>query len=331
MRTSRQSVIGLFVILILCIASVASAADPLPSWNDGAVKTKILKFVDAVTKEGGKSYVKPEERVAVFDNDGTLWVEQPIFPQAVFILEKVKELLPKHPDWKTTQPYKGLLDGNMQEVGVFGAKGMMGMLISTYSGSTAKDFAKAVNKWIAKAKHPRFERLYTELVYQPQLELMTYLRSKGFKTFIVSGGGREFMRAWTEPVYGVPPEQVVGSSVLSEFWMVDNKPVMVRLPHINFICNKSGKPVGIYKQIGRRPILAFGNSDADMQMIQYTKAGKGKRLALFVHHTDAEREYAYDRKSHVGRLDKVLDMAKANNWIIVDMKKDWRQIFPRVD
>ena len=331
MRTNRQSVIVLFVILILGIASIASAADPLPSWNEGAVKDRIMKFVDDVTNEVSDACVEPEDRIAVFDNDGTLWVEQPIYPQAIFTLEKVKELLPKHPEWKTTQPYKGLMDGNMQEVGVFGAKGLAEMLIATYSGTTATDFTKAVKEWISKAKHPRFKRLYTELVYQPQLELMAYLRSNGFKIYIVSGGGREFMRAWTEPVYGVPPEQVVGSSVVAEFWMVDDKPVIVRLPKIDFISNKAGKPIGIYQQIGRRPIFAFGNSDGDMQMIQYTKAGNGNRLALFVHHTDAEREYAYDRKSHVGRLDKVLDMAQANDWIIVDMKKDWKQIFPTVE
>lgn len=325
---SHRLAIGLFVIFILCITSVAKASDPLPSWNDGQVKTKILQFVDEVTNKDSKDYVQPEERIAVFDNDGTLWVEQPISTQTIFIFEEVKKLEPQHPEWKTTQPFKALLEGDMKTVGSFGTKGFLKMIIATHSGMTATDFTKEVKQWISKAKHPRFKRLYTDLVYLPQLELLTYLRANGFKTFIVSGSGMEFMRPWTEQVYGIPPEQVVGSSVAVEFRMIDNKPAIVRLPKINFTDNNAGKPVGIYQHIGHRPILAFGNSDADMQMIQYTKGGNGKRLGLFVHHTDAKREYAYDRKSHVGTLDKVLDIAAENDWIIVDMKNDWKQIFP---
>jgi phosphoglycolate phosphatase-like HAD superfamily hydrolase len=287
-----------------------------------------VDFVTKVTQKGGEHFVRPEERIATFDNDGTLWVEQPIYTQVTFIFDRVKELAPQHPEWKTTQPFKALLEGDMKTVGASGEKGILQMGMATHAGMTAAEFEKMVREWITTAKHPHFKRLYTECVYQPQLELLAYLRSNGFKTFIVSGGGIEFMRPWTEEIYGIPPEQVVGSSIVTEFQIKEVKPVLVRLPKINFINDKAGKPVGIYQHIGRRPILAFGNADADMQMIQYTKAGDGLRLGLFVHHTDSEREYAYDRKSHVGRLDKVLDIATENDWIIVDMKNDWKQIFP---
>ena len=304
------------------------AREALPSWNDGAPKEAILEFVAAVTDEDGGDYVEPSERIAVFDNDGTLWVEQPIYTQISFMFDRVKELAPEHPEWKTTQPFQALLEGDMKTVAASGMKGIMEFAMATHTGMTAEEFTARVNDWIATARHPKFDRLYTELVYQPQLELMAYLRENGFKVFIVSGGGIEFMRPWTERVYGVPPEQVVGSSVKTEFRMKDGKPVLVRIPELNFNDDKAGKPVGIYEHIGRRPILAFGNSDSDMQMIQYTKAGDGRRLGLFVHHTDAEHEYAYDRESHMGTLDKVLDMAAENDWVIVDMKRDWKQVFP---
>ncbi len=304
------------------------AQDALASWNDGPPKRAILGFVAAVTDKNGSDYVEPAERIAVFDNDGTLWVEQPIYTQITFMFDRVKELAPQHPEWKTTQPFQALLEGDMKTVAASGMKGIMEIAMATHAGMTAEQFTGQVTDWLATAKHPRFERLYTEFVYQPQLDLMDYLRGNGFKVFIVSGGGIEFMRPWTERVYGVPPEQVVGSSVKTEFQMKDGKPVLVRIPKLNFIDDKAGKPVGIYEHIGRRPILAFGNSDSDMQMIQYTKAGDGRRLGLFVHHTDAEREYAYDRKSHMGTLDKVLDMATENDWIIVDMKNDWKVVFP---
>jgi phosphoserine phosphatase len=304
------------------------AQDPLPSWNDGAAKKAILEYVAAVTDEKGKDYVKPAERIATFDNDGTLWVESPMYTQALFAFDRIKELAPQHPEWKTTQPFKALLAGDMKTVGASGMKGLMEIILATHSGMTAAEFDKDVSNWLAATKQKKFKRLYTELIYQPQLELLDYLRANEFKTFIVSGGGIAFMRTFSEQAYGIPPAQVVGSSVVTKFQFKDGKPVLVRMPKIDFINDKAGKPVGIYEHIGRRPILAFGNSDSDMQMIEYTLAGEGRRLGLFVHHTDADREYAYDRDSHVGTLDKALDQADANGWIIVSMKDDWKSIFP---
>jgi phosphoglycolate phosphatase-like HAD superfamily hydrolase len=300
----------------------------LPSWNDGPAKAAILEFVAAVTDENGKDYVEPAQRIATFDNDGTLWVEYPMYTQALFAFDRVKKLAPQHPEWKTQQPFKALLEGDMKTVGASGMKGLMQIIMATHSGMTAADFEKTVTNWLATHRQPRFKRLYTESVYQPQLELLAYLRANGFKTFIVSGGGIAFMRPMSQKTYGIPPEQVVGSSVVTEFQIKGGKPELVRMPKIDFINDKAGKPVGIYEHIGRRPILAFGNSDSDMEMIEYTMAGEGRRLGLFVHHTDADREYAYDRKSHVGTLDKALDLAKANDWIIVSMKKDWKTVFP---
>jgi phosphoglycolate phosphatase-like HAD superfamily hydrolase len=315
-------------MLALLVAVPCTAQNPLPSWNDGPTKKAILEFVAAVTDEKGKDYVEPADRIATFDNDGTLWVESPMYTQVLFAFDRIKKLAPKHPEWKTTQPFKALLAGDMKTVGASGMEGLMKIIIASHTGMTATEFEQEVSDWLATNKQSKFNRLYTELVYQPQLELLAYLRTNGFKTFIVSGGGMAFMRPFTESAYGIPPEQVVGSSVVAEFQEKDGKPVLVRTPKIAFINDKAGKPVGIYQHIGRRPILAFGNADSDMQMIEYTLAGKGRRLGLFVHHTDAEREYAYDRKSHVGTLDKALDQADANGWIIVDMKKDWKQIFP---
>ena len=330
LRTSQLRFLlsGFVATVAICICSVANAADPLPSWTDGAAKTAILEFVAAVTNENGKDYVEPAERIAVFDHDGTLWVEYPMYTQLLFAFERVKELAPQHPEWKTTQPFKALLEGDMKTVGASGMKGLMEIVVATHSGMTAAEFEAEASEWLATAKHPRFDRLYSEAIYQPQLELLAYLRANGFKTFIVSGGGIQFMRPITEKNYGIPPDQVVGSSAVTEFQMKGGKPALVRQPKIDFVNDKAGKPVGIYEHIGQRPILAFGNSDSDMQMIEYTVAGEGRRLGLFVHHTDADREYAYDRKSHVGTLDKALDQADANGWIIVDMKKDWQTIFP---
>jgi phosphoglycolate phosphatase-like HAD superfamily hydrolase len=315
-------------IFAVCICSVANAADPLQSWNEGPAKQAIVEFVAAVTDKDSKDYVNPADRIATFDNDGTLWVEYPMYTQALFAFDRVKTLAPQHPEWKTKQPFKALLAGDMKTVGASGMKGLMEIIIATHSGMTAAEFEQEVSNWLATTKQSRFKRLYTELVYQPQLELLAYLRANGFKTFIVSGGGIAFMRPISEKTYGIPPEQVVGSSVVAEFQVKDGKPELVRMPKIDFINDKAGKPVGIYQHIGRRPILAFGNSDSDIQMIEFTLAGGGLRLGLFVHHTDADREYAYDRKSHVGTLDKALDAADANGWIIVDMKKDWKQVFP---
>jgi phosphoglycolate phosphatase-like HAD superfamily hydrolase len=320
---------GFVAVLAVCFCSVANAADPLASWNGGPAKKAILEFVAAVTDQNGKDYVGPAERIAVFDNDGTLWVEYPIYTQALFAFDRVKALAPQHPEWKTRQPFKGVLEDDMKAVGASGMKGLMEIIMATHSGTTAAEFEQEVSNWLATTRQSKFDRLYTDLVYQPQLELLAYLRANGFKTFIVSGGGIAFMRSISEKTYGIPPEQVVGSSVVAEFQMKDGKPALVRMPKINFINDKAGKPVGIYQHIGRRPILAFGNSDSDMQMIEYTMAGEGRRLGLFVHHTDADREYAYDRKSHVGTLDKALDQADASGWVIVDMKKDWKSVFAR--
>jgi phosphoserine phosphatase len=319
---------GFISIFIASICSVSYAADPLPSWNEGPAKKSILEFVAAVTDKNSKDYVAPAERIATFDNDGTLWVEYPMYTQILFAFERVKELAPQHPEWKTKQPFKALLAGDMKTVGASGMKGVMEIIMATHSGMTAAEFDKEVTDWLATARQTKFKRPYTELIYQPQLELLAYLRANGFKTFIVSGGGIAFMRTFSEKAYGIPPEQVVGSSAVAEFQDKDGKPALVRQPKLNFLNDKAGKPVGIYQHIGRRPILAFGNSDSDMQMIEYTLAGEGRRMGLFVHHTDTEREYAYDRKSHVGTLDKVLDMATENGWIVVDMKNDWKAVFP---
>jgi phosphoserine phosphatase len=323
--TLLKVVVGMLALLV---AVPCTAQNPLPSWNDGPTKKAILEFVAAVTDEKGKDYVEPADRIATFDNDGTLWVEYPMYTQFLFTFERVKELAPKHPQWKTTQPFQGVLEGDMKAVAASGMKGLMELVIATHSGMTAAEFEKDASHWLATTKDSRFNRLYTELVYQPQLELLAYLRANGFKTFIVSGGGIQFMRAISESVYGIPADQIIGSSIVSEFQAKGSKPVIVRMPKIGFINDKAGKPVGIYEHIGRRPILAFGNSDSDMQMIEYTMAGEGRRLGLFVHHTDADREYAYDRKSHVGTLDTALDQADANGWIIVSMKNDWKTVFP---
>jgi hypothetical protein len=308
--------------------SALAQSDPLPSWNDGAAKSSITNFVARVTTQGGADFVPVEQRIATFDNDGTLWIEQPMYVQFAFILDRVKALAPQNPGWKTKQPFKAVLDGDMKALAASGEKGLVELMAVTHAGMTVDEFAKLVTEWLATARHPRFKRPYTELVYQPMLEVLAYLRANGFKTFIVSGGGIEFMRPWTEKIYGIPPEQVVGSSIKTQFQMRDGQPVLFRLPQINFIDDKTGKPVGINEHIGRRPIAAFGNSDGDLQMLQWTTmSGSGARLGLIVHHTDAEREYAYDRQSHVGKLDLALDGAAVNKWTLADMKKDWKRVF----
>jgi phosphoserine phosphatase len=303
-------------------------SDPLPSWNDGTAKQALIQFVEDVTQQGGPHYVPPARRIATFDNDGTLWVEYPVYTQLSFAFERVKELAPQHPEWKTTQPFKALLEGDMKTVGASGMKGLMEIVMATHAGMTATEFAEEAGTWLRTTEHPKFKRPYVECIYQPQVELLEYLRANDFTTFIVSGGGIAFMRPISEEAYGIPPWQVVGSSIVSEFQIKDGKPEIVRMPKIDFIDDKEGKPVGIYEHIGLRPILAFGNSDSDMQMIEYTLGGEGRRLGLFVHHTDGDREFAYDRESHVGTLDKALDQAAAKGWIIVDMKQDWKTIFP---
>jgi hypothetical protein len=302
------------------------AADPLPSWNDGAAKTAILEFVSGVATKGSPRFMPPAERIAVFDNDGTLWAEQPLPFQALFMLDRVKALVPQHPEWKTEEPFASILKGDVRAALAGGERAAAQLLMATHSGMTSDEFERIVVDWIATAKHPKTGRLLTEMVYQPMLELLAYLRANGFKTFIVSGGGIEFMRPWTERVYGIPPEQVIGSSIKAKFELRDGKPVLVRLPEINFVDDGPGKPVGIQMQIGRRPIAAFGNSDGDLQMLQWTAAGPGPRLCLYVHHTDADREWAYDRAS-IGGLDKGLDEARARGWTVVDMKTDWNRVF----
>ncbi|WP_090709749.1 MULTISPECIES: HAD family hydrolase [unclassified Beijerinckia] len=302
---------------------------PLPSWNDGTAKSAILAFVKKVTQEGGPDYVKPAERIATFDNDGTLWAEQPVYFQLQFAFDEVKRLSAQNPDWKGKEPYRSILAGDMKGLAASGEKGLLQVMAATHTGMTTQDFETSVANWLNTARHPMKKRPYTEMVYQPQIELLNYLRANGFKTFIVSGGGVEFMRVFAEKVYGIPPEQVIGSSGAVKFSMgADGRPELLKEPKVEFVDDGPGKPVGINRFIGRRPILAFGNSDGDLQMLQYTTAGAGARLALIVHHTDAEREWAYDRKSHVGKLDKALDEGRAKGWTIVDMKSDWKAVFP---
>ena len=326
---STQHLIASALVCALALTTtIAHAADSLPSWNNGAAKKSVVEFVEKVTREGGAEFVPPAERIAVFDNDGTLWAEQPMYFQLLFALDRVKALAPQHPEWKTKEPFASLLKGDVKAALAGGERALLEMVMATHTGNTTEEFEQIVKDWIATAKHPKTKRPYTEMVYQPMLELLAHLRANGFKTFIVSGGGIEFMRPWTERIYGIPPEQVVGSSAKTKFELRDGKPVIVRLPELNFIDDNVGKPVGIHQHIGRRPIAAFGNSDGDLQMLQWTAAGPGPRFCLYVHHTDAEREWAYDRESHIGRLDKGLDEANAKGWTVVSMKNDWKTIFP---
>ena len=325
---SRALLFLALVARLLAPATLHGQTDPLPSWNEGPAKSAIRGFVGRITREGSPGFVPVADRIAVFDNDGTLWCEQPVYVQAIFVRDRIRSLAPSHPSWQEAQPYKAVLTGDRAALAALGEKGIVELVTATHAGMTADDFAQLVRDWIATAKHPRFDRLYTRCVYQPMLELLAYLRGNGFKTFIVSGGGVEFMRVWTGPVYGVPPEQVVGSTIKIRYELQGDRPVLIRLPEIEFIDDKAGKPVGIGKFIGRRPIAAFGNSDGDYEMLRYVTAAAGPRLGLIVHHTDAEREYAYDRQSPVGRLDRALDEAPARGWTVVDMKTDWKTIFP---
>ena len=308
--------------------AAAQGSDPLPSWNDGKAKQSIIDFVERVTTSASPDFVPPAERIATFDNDGCLWAEQPMYFQLLFALDRVKAIAPQHPEWREKEPFASLLKGDVKAALAGGEHAMLEIVTATHAGMTTEEFEQVVKDWGDTARHPTTMRPYTEMVYQPMLEVLAYLRANGFKTFIVSGGGIEFMRPWVERVYGVPPEQVVGSSIKTKFDMRDGKPVLVRLPELNFIDDEDGKPIGINTHIGRRPVAAFGNSDGDLQMLQWTTAGQGPRFALYVHHTDAEREWAYDRKSSIGRLDKGLDEALAKGWTVVDMKKDWKLIYP---
>lgn len=305
-----------------------SAEETLPSWKASNARTAILDFVACAINPDCGSYTPPAERIAVFDNDGTLWCEQPIYIQLAFALDRVKALAPQHPEWKDQEPFTAVLKNDMPTVLASGEKGLLQIIAATHAGMTTEEFEKIVKDWLATAKHPRFQRPYTEVVYQPMLELLEYLRDNGFKTYIVSGGGIEFMRALAEKVYGIPPEQVIGSSGKLKYELRDGQPVLLRLAELDFNDDKAGKPVAIQKFIGRRPVLAVGNSDGDYEMLRWTTAGKGPRLGLIVHHNDAEREYAYDRKSHIGRLDRALTEAPDRGWQMIDMKKDWTQVFP---
>jgi phosphoglycolate phosphatase-like HAD superfamily hydrolase len=325
----RRFVTLAFAAVPLAAVSTAFAqSDLLPSWNDTAPKRAILDFVARTTTAGGADFVPIPERIAVFDNDGTLWSEQPAYFQLAFALDRVKALAPQHPEWKDLEPFKSVLASDMAGLAASGEKGLLEIVAATHAGMTTEEFTKTVEQWIATARHPRFNRPYTDLVFQPMIELLAYLRAHQFKTFIVSGGGVEFMRTWTEKIYGIPPEQVVGSSGVVKFELRDGKPVLVKEPKVEFVDDGPGKPVGINRFIGRRPVFAFGNSDGDLQMLQYTAGGAGARFMGIVHHTDAAREFAYDRQSSVGKLDKALDEAAERKWTVVDMKADWNTIYP---
>jgi haloacid dehalogenase-like hydrolase len=316
------------ISVVVTIARPAFAADDrLPSWNEGAAKQAILRFVADVTTEGRSGFVRVPERIAVFDNDGTLWSEQPYYNQVAFTLDRVKALATGHPEWKDKPAFRAVLNRNIHAVLASSPRDRLELLAATHAGMTTEEFEQIVKDWLVTAKHPRFHRPYTELAYQPMLELLTFLRAHGFKTYIVSGGGVDFIRPWSECVYGVPPEQVLGSRIKLRYELRNRQPALVRLPEIDFIDDGPGKPVGIQEVIGRRPIAAFGNSDGDYEMLRRTTAGPGRRLGLIVHHTDAEREWAYDRKSPIGRLSKALDESQQRGWVVVDMKADWKQVF----
>jgi hypothetical protein len=331
MRTASRSRARMLLSLALFAMALSASAqgnDPLPSWNDGAAKHAVVAFVDKVTKPGSPDFVPEPERVATFDNDGTLWAEQPMYFQLLFALDRVKAMAPRHPEWKTEEPFASLLKGDVSKALAGGEKAIAQIVMVTHAGMTTAEFEQIVKDWIATARHPKTRRLYTEMVYQPMLELLAYLRANGFKTFIVSGGGIEFMRPWTEKVYGIPPEQVVGSSIKTKYEIRDGKPVLVRLPAIDFIDDKAGKPVGINSHIGRRPVAAFGNSDGDRQMLEWTQGGGGTRLMMLVHHDDAAREWAYGPDSKIGTFsDSLMAEATKQGWIVISMKNDWKRIF----
>ncbi|MBA55162.1 MAG: haloacid dehalogenase [Pseudomonadales bacterium] len=316
------------LVVLLALVAFNSYAAPLPSWQEGSSKSAIIKFVSNVTDPHSKSYVAPAQRIAVFDNDGTLWSEYPLYFQAFFIFDRIKALAPQHPEWNTEEPFASVLKGDLKTALAGGEEALLEMMAATHAGMSDTEFTALVKQWITTARHPKTGKLYTDMVYQPMLELLNYLRAQGFKTFIVSGGGIEFMRAWAESVYGIPPEQIIGSRIKTKFEMKQGKPAIVRLPELEFLNDKAGKPIGIHQAIGQRPLMAFGNSDGDMQMLQWTTAGEGARFAALVHHTDAKREAAYDRDSHIGKLDKALDIAKTQGWTVIDMQQEWKIIHP---
>lgn len=320
---------GLLLIVALTACAVSQPGpDPLPSWTNGPSKQRIVDFVNDVTNSNGNDFVPVNERIATFDNDGTLWSEKPTYFQLLFIVDRVKSMAADHPEWSTTQPFQAVLENDMASLKAAGKHGLIELAMATHAGMTTTEFETIVNDWLATAKHPATGQAYNSMVYQPMLELMDYLRANDFKVFIVSGGGIEFMRPWTEAVYGIPPDQVVGSSIETRYEVKDGKPAIVRLPELHFIDDKDTKPVAINRFIGRRPILAGGNSDGDFEMLEWTTSGDGARLGLIVHHTDSKREWAYDRESSEGRLARGLDEADQRGWLLVDMARDWRVIYP---
>jgi phosphoglycolate phosphatase-like HAD superfamily hydrolase len=320
------SVVAMFPFML---ALTGQAADPLPSWREGVTKASIIAFVEKTSAVGSPDFVPKSERIAVFDNDGTLWCEQPMYAQAFFSFDRINQIASLHPEWKSQEPFASVLKGDHLAALTGGERGIFEMLLASHTGLTTEEFENAVAVWIAKARHPTTGRPFTEMAYQPMLELLSYLRSKEYKSFVVSGGGIEFMRVWAEKVYGIPPEQVIGSTAQLQFELVDGKPILKKVPKVEFVNDNDGKPIGIQRHIGRRPIMAFGNSDGDLEMLQWTASGSGPRYVLLVHHTDSIREWAYDRKSDIGRLDKALDEATAKGWTIVNMKDDWHTIFAK--
>jgi hypothetical protein len=321
--------LALFLVMGIGCGEVATTpSDPLPAWRAGATRDALVSFVTAAGMVGGPGYIPPAERIAVFDNDGTLWSEQPMYVQLAFAIDRVKAQASEHPEWQSTEPFRSVLAGDIAGALAGGTHAIMTLVMATHGGMTTAEFEEVARDWITTARHPVTGRLYTEMVYQPMLELLTYLRANGFKTYIVSGGGIEFMRPWTEQVYGIPPEQVIGSSIRLRYELRGDRPVLVRDPEIDFIDDGPGKPVGIQKFIGRRPVLAFGNSDGDLAMLQWTAAGSGPSLIGIIHHTDGVRDYAYDRVSSIGHLDKALDEGTARGWLLVDMARDWATVYP---
>jgi phosphoserine phosphatase len=331
-----HSIAALLLCVLACSATIARAADPLPAWHGGPAKQSIVEFVSKVTTPGSADFVPPAERIATFDNDGTLWSEQPLPVQLYFALDRVKTLAPQHPEWKTQEPFASLLKGDMKTALAGGEHALLELLMATHTGMSTLEFEQIVKDWIATARHPKTGKLFTEMTYQPMLEVLTYLRANGFKTYIVSGGGIEFMRPWVEQAYGIPPEQVIGSSVKTKFEVRDGQPVITRLPELNFNDDKDGKPVAINQHIGRRPIAAFGNSRGDKEMLEYSQGGKGARFELLVLHDDAAREFAYGPAqglpdAKLGAFPQaVYDQAKSSGWTVVSMKNDWKQVFPSV-
>lgn len=327
-KSALNTQVVAIILFYLVVMQEGLAADVLPSWNKGSSRQAIIQFVESVSNKNSEQFVPLAQRIAVFDNDGTLWSEQPVYFQLAFTFDRVKKLAAEHPEWKTEQPYKAVLEGDIKTVLSSGKQPLLELLMVAHAGNTTTEFSSIVKQWLLTAKHPTTGKLYTDMVYQPMLELLNYLRANDFKTYIVSGGGIEFMRPWSEVVYGIPPEQVIGSSVKTKFEVRDGMPVIVRLPEMNFIDDKEGKPIAINQHIGRRPIIAFGNSDGDLQMLQWSTVGVGARLGALIHHTDKKREWAYDRQSHIGRLDKAWDAASKNGWLMIDMKRDWKAIYP---